>query len=74
MAGFIVIERDSSRVYGDTARLGSGGDVIPPADADCFLDRRSGCAARGFGHVSPKSDAASYDVYEVPPSHAAGAR
>ncbi|WP_191971042.1 hypothetical protein [Methylobacterium soli] len=68
MARFIVIERGTGRVYGDTARFGPAGDVVSPADAVCLFDRHLGRAARGFGYVKPDSDAASYDVYEIPRS------
>ncbi|MEA1834283.1 hypothetical protein U8607_19500 [Methylobacterium durans] len=73
MARYIVIEKGTGRVYGDTARFGSAGDVVSPADAVCLMDRRSGRATRGFGHVNPRSDAASYEVYGVPPSNSDGA-
>jgi hypothetical protein len=68
MARFIVIERGTDRVYGDTARFDSAGDVVSPADAVCLFDRHVGRATRGFGYVKPDSDAASYDVYEIPRS------
>src|ERR1700712_4252538 len=66
MPRFIVIERGTDRVYGDTARFGSAGEVLSPADAVCLFDRHVGRATRGFGYVKPDSDAASYDVYEIP--------
>ena len=66
MARFIVIDRGSGRVYGDTARFGSAGDVVSPADAVYLFDRQLGRAIRGFGYVGPRSDSASYDVYEIP--------
>ena len=65
MARFIVIEKASGTVYGDTARFGSAGDVVSPTDALSLLDRRSGRPVRGFGHVSRHSPHASYDVYEI---------
>ncbi|WP_336492590.1 hypothetical protein [Methylobacterium nigriterrae] len=68
MARFIVIDRGTDRVYGDTARFGSAGDVVSPADAVCLFDRHVGRATRGFGYVKPNSDAASHDVYEIPQS------
>ncbi|KAB1069962.1 hypothetical protein [Methylobacterium planeticum] len=68
MARFIVIERGTGRVYGDTARLSSAEKVVSPADAVCLFDRHLGRATRGFGYVKPDSDAASYDVYEIPRS------
>ena len=68
MARFIVIERGTDRVYGDTARFGSAGDVVSPADAVYLIDRHAGRATRGFGYVKPDSDAASHDVYEIPQS------
>ena len=66
VARFIVIDKGTGGVYGDTARFGRAGDVIAPADAVCLLDRQVGRAPRGFGYVSSDSTAASYDVYEVP--------
>ncbi len=65
MARFIAIERVTGRIYGDTARLGSVGNVVSPADAVCLFDRQVGRATRGFGYVKPDSDAAQYDVYEI---------
>ena len=72
MTRFIVIEHGSDRVYGDTAQLGAEGDVGSPVDAMHLLDRKSGHAARSFGHVGPQSLSASYSVYEVPQSHPVG--
>ena len=66
MARFIVIEKATGGVYGDTARFGRAGDVVAPADAVCLFDRQAGRPPRGFGYVSTESAAASYDVYEVP--------
>ncbi|WP_132253302.1 hypothetical protein [Methylobacterium segetis] len=68
MARFVAIERGTDRVYGDTARFGSAGNVVSPADAVCLFDRHAGRAPRGFGYVKPDSDSAHYDVYEIPPS------
>ncbi len=65
MARFIAIERETGRVYGDTGRFGSVGNVISPADAVCLFDRQVGRAMRGFGYVKADSDAAQYDVYEI---------
>lgn len=65
MARFIAIEKITGRVYGDTARLGSAGNVVSPADAVCLFDRKLGRAPRGFGHVGRTSRAASYDVYRI---------
>jgi hypothetical protein len=73
MARFIVIDRGTGRVYGDTARFGSAGDVVSPVDAVCLFDRQSGRASRGFGHVGAQSESASYDVYEIPRSSPDGA-
>lgn len=67
MARFIVIERGTGRVYGDTARYGSAEKVMSPADAVCLIDRRVGRAARGFGYTSAGSTEAQYDVYKVQP-------
>ncbi len=39
MTRFIVIERRTGCVYGDTARYGAAGTVISPADAICLIDR-----------------------------------
>jgi hypothetical protein len=68
MARFIVIERATGRVYGDTARFGAAGDVVSPADAVCLIDRHASRATRSFGYVNADSDAAQYDVYEIPHS------
>jgi hypothetical protein len=65
MARFIAIERKTGRVYGDTARFGSNGEVVSPADAVCLFDRHAGRAMRGFGYVKADSDAAQYDVFEI---------
>jgi hypothetical protein len=67
MARFIVIERGTGRVYGDTARYGSAEKVMSPADAVCLIDRRVGRAARGFGYTSAGSTEAQYDVYKIRP-------
>ena len=72
MARFIAIERANGRVYGDTARFGQAGEVASPDAAVLLFDSHCGRAPRGFGHVGPKSTAASYDVYEIKasgPSH-----
>lgn len=66
VARFIVIDKGTGRVYGDTARFGRESDVIAPADAVCLFDRQVDRAPRGLGYVSTDSIAASYDVYEVP--------
>ncbi|WP_147029188.1 hypothetical protein [Methylobacterium oxalidis] len=66
MARFVAIERGTGRIYGDTARFGSAGNVVSPADAVCLFDRQAGRAARGFGYVKADSTAAHYDVYEIP--------
>lgn len=66
MTRFIAVERGTGRVYGDTARFGSAGNVVSPADAVCLFDRQAGRAARGFGYVKPDSNSAHYDVYEIP--------
>jgi hypothetical protein len=68
MARFIVIERVTGRVYGDTARFGAEGDVISPADAVCLIDRHAGRSTRSFGYVNADSNTAQYDVYEIPHS------
>ncbi|GEL44720.1 hypothetical protein MEX01_53110 [Methylorubrum extorquens] len=68
MARFIVIERATGRVYGDTARFGAAGDVVSPADAVCLIDRHAGRPTRSFGYVNADSDAAQYDVYEIQPA------
>jgi hypothetical protein len=65
MTRFIVIERGTGRVYGDTARYGSAGKVASPADAVCLIDRHVGRAARGFGYAPAGSTEAQYDVYKV---------
>ena len=65
MARFIVIERATGRVYGDTARFGAAGDVASPADAVCPIDRHAGRPTRSFGYVNADSDAAQYDAYEI---------
>lgn len=65
MTRFIAIERKTGRVYGDTARFGSKGEVTSPADAVCLFDRHAGRAMRGFGYVTADSDAAQYDVFEI---------
>ena len=65
MVRFIAIERATGRVYGDTARFGEAGNVTSPDAAVLLFDRHCGRAPRGFGHVGPKSMAASYDVYEI---------
>ena len=65
MARFIVIDRGTGRVYGDTARFGPAGELVSPADAVCLFDRHLGRAERGFGYVRPDSTAAQYDVYEI---------
>jgi hypothetical protein len=65
MTRFIVIERGTGRVYGDTARYGSAEKVTSPADAVCLIDRRVGRATRGFGYTSAGSSEAQYDVYKV---------
>lgn len=67
MARFIVIDRSTGQVYGDTAQFGLAGDVLSPADAVCLLDRHTGRARRGFGYVGRHSESASYDVYEISP-------
>jgi len=67
MARFIVIDRSTGQVYGDTAQFGSTGDVLSPADAVCLLDRHTGRARRGFGYVGRHSESASYHVYKIPP-------
>ena len=72
MARFIVIDKGTGGVYGDTARFGPVGNVSAPADAVCLFDRQAGRAPRGFGYVSTDSTAASYDVYEVPRSGPGG--
>lgn len=68
MARFIAIERVTGRVYGDTARFSEAGNVTSPDAAVLLFDRHCGRAPRGFGHVGPTSQAASYDVYEIRPS------
>ena len=68
MARFIAVERGTGRVYGDTARFGSAGNVVSPADAVCLFDRHAGRAARGFGYVKADSQSAHYDIYEIPHS------
>lgn len=68
MARFIVIERATGRVYGDTARFGTAGDVVSPADAVCLIDRHAGRPTRSFGYVSADSEATQYDVYEIQPA------
>ena len=73
MARFIVIEKATGTVYGDTARVGPQVDVASPADAVCLLDRQSGRAVRGFSHVDRQSPNASYDVYEISQSVGADA-
>ncbi|GEP07792.1 hypothetical protein [Methylobacterium oxalidis] len=73
MARFIAVERGTGRVYGDTARFGSVGNVVSPADAVCLFDRYAGRVARGFGYVKPDSHSAHYDVYEIPRSASARA-
>lgn len=73
MARFTAVERGTGRVYGDTARFGSVGNVVSPADAVCLFDRHAGRATRGFGYVRPDSSSAHYDVYEIPRSAPAGA-
>ena len=65
MARFIVIERATGRVYGDTARFGAAGDVISPADAVCLIDRHADRPTRSFGYVNADSATAQYDVYEI---------
>ena len=65
MTRFIVIERGTGRIYGDTARYDSGEEVASPADAVCLIDRHVGRAARGFGYAPAGSTAAQYDVYKV---------
>ncbi|WP_336489379.1 hypothetical protein [Methylobacterium nigriterrae] len=73
MARFIVVDRGTGRVYGDTARFSGDGKVVSPADAVSLFDRQVGRAPRGFGYVKPDSGCASYDVYEIPPSSSASA-
>ena len=68
MPRFIAVERVTGRVYGDTARFGQAGNVSSPEDAVFLFDRQLGRAPRGFGLASPTGTAASYDVYEIPPS------
>ena len=65
MARFIVVEKATGTVYGDTGRFEDAGDVVSPADAVCLLDRWLGRAVRGFSHVARQSPNASYDVYEI---------
>ena len=65
MTRFIVIERGTGRVYGDTARYGSARNVASAADAVCLIDRQLGRAARGFGYTPAGSTAAQYDVYQI---------
>lgn len=65
MTRFIVIERGTGRVYGDTARYDSAETAASPADAVCMIDRHVGRAARGFGYTTAGSTAAQYDVYKV---------
>ena len=65
MARFIAIDRVTGRVYGDTAHLGSEGDVVSAVAAVSLFDRQSGRAVCGFGHVDRQSLQASYDVYEI---------
>ena len=67
MTHFIVIERGTGRVYGDTARYDSAETVASPADAVCMIDRHVGRAARGVGYTTAGSTAAQYDVYKVQP-------
>ena len=73
MTRFIVVDRGTGRVYGDTARFGSAGNIVSPADAVCLFDRHAGRAARGFGYVKSDSQSAHYDVYEIPRSAPASA-
>lgn len=65
MARFIVIEKGTGRIYGDTARYESACKVASPADAVCLIDRHVGRAARGFGYTPTGSAEAQYDVYKV---------
>ena len=65
MTRFIVVERGTGRVYGDTARYDSAEKVASPAEAVCLIDRHVGRAARGFGYARAGSTAAQYDVYKV---------
>jgi hypothetical protein len=68
MTRFIVIERATGCIYGDTARFGAAGDVVSFADAVCLIDRHAGRPTRSFGYVRADSDAAQYDVYEIQPA------
>lgn len=65
MTRFIVVERGTGRVYGDTARYDSAEKVASPADAVCLIDRHVGRAERGFGYATAGSTEAQYDVYKV---------
>ena len=56
MARFIVFERATGRVYGDTARFGAAGDVVPPADAFYLIDRHAGRPTRSYGYVDAGRD------------------
>ena len=73
MARFIVVEKATGTVYGDTARIATKVDVVSPADAVSLLDRQSGRTVRSFGHVGRQSRGASYDVYEIAHSGGVGA-
>lgn len=55
MARFIVIERSTGRVYGDTSQLDGYADVKSPVDAVILFDHKFGRAERGFGYVGSQT-------------------
>jgi hypothetical protein len=73
MARFVVIERGTGCIYGDTARFGAAGYVVSPADVVYLIDRHAGRPTGSFGYVNADSDAAQYDAYEMQQASSDGA-
>lgn len=65
MARFILIDRHSGYIFGDTADFANGKSFAAPIDAARELDISIGERGRTYSETNRHDAAASYDVYRA---------